>query len=288
LWADRRRQILPIDPDGRQLVHSCGAALHHLRLAVAAAGRMSTVTYLPDQVEPDLLATVALGPPRAPTPRELRLFAAIALRSTDRRPFADRPVPNAVLDQLRRVTEAAGAALRFPTEDELVTLTVAAGHAARTERADPAYLAALAAWVDRPPGSGDGIPAVNVPAPAARPVPVRDFTAHTLPPTAAAEPPPVGDRHARYAVLTTAGDQPADWLTAGEALSAMLLTATAHGLATSPMSDLVEVATSRALLQGLFPGYPAVVVRIGVPSAGRPAAPTPRRDGVIPGAQTQV
>jgi nitroreductase len=288
LWADRRRQVLPIDPDGRQLMHSCGAALHHLRVALAAVGRPSTVTYLPDRAEPDLLATVTLGPPQAPTPRELRLFAAIARRRTDRRPFAEQPVPDWVLDALRRVAESAGAALVFPTEEELVTLTVAAGHAARTEAADPAYLAALAAWVDRPAGNGDGIPATNVPARAARPVPVRDFTANAPQPTAAADPPPVGDRHARYAVLTTAGDQPADWLTAGEALSALLLTATAHGLATSPMSDLVEVETSRALLQGLFTGHPAIVVRIGVPAAGRPATPTPRRGGAGPGMDTGV
>jgi hypothetical protein len=59
----------------------------------------------------------------------------------------------------------------------------------------------------------------------------------------------------------------------------VLLTATAEGLATSVMSDLVEVPATRLLLQRTLRGvgYPAIVVRIGV--AGQPGAPrAPRRN----------
>ncbi|WP_433531637.1 nitroreductase family protein [Micromonospora sp. CA-263727] len=119
------------------------------------------------------------------------------------------------------------------------------------------------------------------PTPAARPVPLRDFLAHQARTSVVPDPPPVGDQHASYAVLATAGDRPGDWLTAGEALSALLLTATAHGLSTSPMSDLVEVPASRALLRELLAeGHPALVVRIGVPASDPPAtALAPRRRG---------
>jgi hypothetical protein len=81
-------------------------------------------------------------------------------------------------------------------------------------------------------------------------------------------------------VLFTDADEPRDWLAAGEALSAVLLTATATGLATSVTSDLVEVGsareTLRATLCGL--GHPRAVIRVGYPrSDGQPPAPTPRR-----------
>ncbi|GAA3223599.1 hypothetical protein GCM10017691_10710 [Pseudonocardia petroleophila] len=37
LHADPARHLTATDPDGRDLVLSCGAALHHLRVALAAA-----------------------------------------------------------------------------------------------------------------------------------------------------------------------------------------------------------------------------------------------------------
>jgi hypothetical protein len=38
LMADRARGVPATDPDGRDLLLSCGAALHHLRVAFAALG----------------------------------------------------------------------------------------------------------------------------------------------------------------------------------------------------------------------------------------------------------
>jgi hypothetical protein len=70
------------------------------------------------------------------------------------------------------------------------------------------------------------------------------------------------------------------WLRAGEALSAVLLTAVELDLAVSPMSDVAEVGGTRELLCGMLSGigYPYLVLRIGVaePTSGVPA--TPRRD----------
>jgi len=80
-------------------------------------------------------------------------------------------------------------------------------------------------------------------------------------------------------VLSGDSDDPLAWLRAGEALSAVLLTAVEQDLAVSPMSDVAEVPGTRALLRGLLAGigYPFLVLRIGVvePTTGVPA--TPRR-----------
>jgi hypothetical protein len=86
------------------------------------------------------------------------------------------------------------------------------------------------------------------------------------------------DRCARYAVVFTDDDTPRSWLRAGEALSATLLTATMLRLATSPISDVIEVPSSRGLLREMLGGlgYPMIGVRIGVPADG-PAPPAPRR-----------
>src|SRR5690606_6798678 len=43
LFADRSRQLTVADPDGRLLTVSCGAALHHARVALVAAGWLPQV-----------------------------------------------------------------------------------------------------------------------------------------------------------------------------------------------------------------------------------------------------
>ncbi|MET0419290.1 MAG: nitroreductase, partial [Actinoplanes sp.] len=75
-------------------------------------------------------------------------------------------------------------------------------------------------------------------------------------------------------------DRPVDLLRGGEALSALLLRATADGLATAPLSDAVEVDWPRHLVTGLLAGVgePYVVVRLGYRPAGDPLPPAPRRD----------
>jgi hypothetical protein len=177
------------------------------------------VTRLPDEADPDLLAVVRVARFAAAPPAAVRLRHAIALRRTDRRPFAHQPVPEQALDRLRAAAEQEGAHLRVLRSDQVALLTVAA------------------------------------------------------------------DRDARYAVLFTDTDDRASWLTAGEAMSAVLLTATADRLAASPMSDMIEVPAARHILYDLLDriGHPTMALRIGVPDdAIRPPPPTPRRVAVGP------
>ena len=78
------------------------------------------------------------------------------------------------------------------------------------------------------------------------------------------------------AVLGTAGDTTVDQLVAGQALQAVLLTATEHHLAVSLLSQPIEVPAARdRLRKGLGRlGTPQMVLRIGY---GRPGFATPRR-----------
>ena len=68
LHADRGRQLTGTDPEGRDLVLSCGAALHHLRVALAARGVGCTVAYTPDPDNRNHLATLT---PTADPPDEI-------------------------------------------------------------------------------------------------------------------------------------------------------------------------------------------------------------------------
>lgn len=60
LHADWSRQLIATDPDRRDLVLSCGAALHHLRVVLAAADQATSVERLPDPDNDAHLATLVL------------------------------------------------------------------------------------------------------------------------------------------------------------------------------------------------------------------------------------
>ncbi len=277
LRADRARQLRSVDPDGRMLTVSCGIALHHALTALAARGAQVRVERLPDPDDPDLMARVSVLGSGRPDPVALRLNAVMTVRRTDRRPFADTPVPASAMECVRAAAESAGAHLHLLRQDDVVDMAAAAARAAAAEATDPSYRAELGAWTHRGEQAGDGIDAVRrVPDRLPRPVPLRDLAGPEEPPAGDAA---LADRFARYALVFTDGDGPADWLAAGEALSAVLLTATCEGLAASPMSDMVEVTATRwqlrALLRGI--GHPVVVVRLGVACDQCQAPATPRR-----------
>ena len=249
LRADRTRQLATTDPDGRLLTLSCGAALHHLRIVLDGTGWSYEVTREPDPADADLFARVRLTGQVAVDPLAVRRQQAIVLRRTDRRPFADVEVPAPLLDGLRMAAESEGAHLHLLRPDQMITLAALGGQAAAVEFADARYRSELDDWTNRPPASGDGVPA---------------------------EP---ADRFGRYAVLFTGADDRGAWLAAGEALSAVLLTAAIERLAVSPMSDVVEVPATRQRLRELLGGigYPALALRIGMPADAPARAAAPRR-----------
>jgi hypothetical protein len=83
------------------------------------------------------------------------------------------------------------------------------------------------------------------------------------------------ERRPQLAVLSTASDDPADWLRAGQALQHVQLTATRHGLATSLLYQPRELHDMRRA-EHWWPwqGHPQMIVRVGYGPSG---PVTPRR-----------
>jgi hypothetical protein len=255
-------------------------ALHHVRTAMAVEGVRIRVANLPNPDDPDLLAVVThVGTTEPADPATLRIYRAISSRHSDRRPFDDAPVPGEALERLRIAAERAGAHVQFASPDQVAWLTLASERATQVELTEPDMRGAVAGWM-RESDAPDGVPVESVGPKASRPVPMRPFVTGGTE-AAAAAPRMHGDTQARYAIIFTDGDSPRDWLAAGEALSAFLLCAAAEGLATSMMSDLVEVPAARALLRRTLSrdGCPAIVVRVGRPAAGPASRPAARRPG---------
>jgi nitroreductase len=284
LYADPQRHLVATDPDRRDLVLSCGAALHHLRVALAARGLCADVRRLPHPEDSTHLATVTVR--LGGDPADATLFPAIAERRTDRRRMSHRPV---LAEHLRTLIEQAahnGAALVPVTRPAMRRQLLAAiVTAQRLQREEAGYAAELQMWTNRLPGGRDGVPAANVTAPpigTVDPSPLRRFGAAGLAQAAQVAGHGRGDDAAELLVVTTTGDEILDRLRAGEATSAVLLAATRIGLATTPLSQAMEIDSSRLRIQrdvlGV-PEQPQLVIRVGWPASSAPALPaTPRRE----------
>lgn len=107
LHVDGGRRLQAADPSGRNMVISCGAALHHFRVAAAALGWQCDVDRVPDRSGASLLARVELRPAPAPAHAAADL-RALAERCTDRRRFTSWPVPDELLHRLAGVASAQG------------------------------------------------------------------------------------------------------------------------------------------------------------------------------------
>src|SRR6185436_15561917 len=81
LYADPTRRLDVLDPTGREMFLSCGAALFGLRLGVREAGFRPVVEILPRWPRLDPVGRVHLGAAAA-GPGDRRLLAAVWLRHT--------------------------------------------------------------------------------------------------------------------------------------------------------------------------------------------------------------
>ena len=275
LWTDPSRGLPVVDPDGRARHLSCGAALLLARVAAAGLGSGVRVAVLPDAAAPEHLADLQLTGAHQPDEDERALAAAVEVRHTERGAFDDSPVPPELVRPLSDAVHAEGCWLRVvDSADDAAAVTVLLARADDVQSADPAYREELRQWTGRDEDSGDGIPASAVPAesPAERgsSYRLRDFDADRdeREPRWSGEPP--RPEHPLVVVLGTEHDDPAAWLSAGQALGRLLLTATVQGLVASPMTQALEVPDTRSRLAaelGLV-GHPQMGLRVGRAAQG--------------------
>jgi len=274
LFADHRRHLPHTDPHRRDLLISCGIALHHLRIALAAFGLLAITERTPDPDRAEHLARIKTVP-RPAQQADLAMAVCIPRRRSDRRPYLDRPVSGEYTAELVRAAAAQGATLEIVTDPTARTaLTAAVADADTAQRGDFAYRYELARW-RRPTTGDDGVP-VSAEPPVTT---VGDLRLRTFDP---ARQDVRGDHGGAGTLLVigTAGDDTTDRLRAGEAASAILLTATRKRLATCPLSQPLEVAATRRrvrddVLEHLM--HPQLVLRVGWPPATAQLAPTGRR-----------
>jgi nitroreductase len=243
LYADTTRTMPDADPDHRELLLACGAALLNLRLAIRALGVHPAVQLIPDPHQPDLLAIVRLQGRSPAGPVDRRLAEGIARRRTHRRQLAPTAISLSLLNRLRQAAKTEQAWLATIAPPQLPSLRTLLGQAHSDQQHNPAFVAARSHATGGDPDSADGVPAFA--------------------------PDPL------IAVIGSFHDLPLAHLQAGQAMQRVLLVATTAGLSASSLSQVVAVPTTRKQLRELIGGglWPQTVLRLGY----RPPLP-PRRD----------
>lgn len=261
ILADRSRSMPAADPRDRELIMSCGAALHHLRVAMVHYGIQPIVRVLPDLHDPDLVASVLPGPAVEPSVEQHQLFMAIRHRRTHRAPFRDRPIDEMAMKGIREAVEDEGVSA-FLVDNPLLKerISTLVGDGETRLLADRGYVEDLAKWIGSPrPGVFSGM--LNW----------RERRAKRIAEIARSAP--------LLAILSTATDTAPAWLATGQAISHVLLKAREFGIYASFINQPVVATELRTKVQEITggPTYPQIVLRMGYgeersPSGRRPVA----------------
>ncbi len=275
LYSDSAMWLPNTDPDGRDLMLSCGATLHHCVIALAARGWHAELHRFPDPADPSHLAAIEMRP-HTSGDADITLAAAIPRRRTDRRIYSARPIRVGDIASITAVAARLGVMLR--QADAMDKLNKIVKQAVVDHATNHDYLVEVTMWSGRF-GSRAGVPTRNTPEhDCSAPLPGRIFAGAGLAQPSGASP---ADDNAVILALGTEADDRVSQLRAGEATSAVLLTATAIGLASCPVTEPLEIPKTRdAVRSDLFgtDGYPQMLLRVGwAPVNADPLPPTPRR-----------
>ena len=274
--ADRSRQLAVVDPDGRELVVSCGAAAGTLIAAARARSIDPQLTLLPGGEAGDVLARVALTDGRPPGGELEAMAAAIEARRTARRPFSGAAPSPDLVERLTALAAACEVWLAPVPDTARVEVADLVAEGDGRQWADAGFRRELAGWL-RGPGSPEGLP---TPAAGVTRLAVRTMDMGKRMATADRS---LAMKAPMLAVLGVDADTPRGWFLGGVALAHVLLRATASGLSAGFLNQPIQVADLRPRLAAAVArpgGYPLLLLRIGegARSPGRRAGRRPLED----------
>jgi hypothetical protein len=248
LLADRTRSLPVVDPHGRELTISCGAALEHLVIAAHNFSREVAVEEFPGSSR-DHLATVRLAGTVSPDALDVAMFKAIPHRRTTRTKYEERMLPEHLRNACCELAAKRGTELTFIMDKERrAEIADLVEQGDRMQFADPRFRRELAAWVrsrraatrDGMSGRSFGMPDVLSPVGA---LVIR--TVDMGKKVAAGDRDKILTGSPVLVVLSTREDGPADWLAAGRALARVLLQITVSGATGAYLNQPVEIEQLR-------------------------------------------
>jgi hypothetical protein len=265
---DKSKALKYIDPKYREMIISCGAAIHHIEIAANFFGLSPSIKFNQDYGQ-ELIAQVHFAQNHEPSLEDIRLFGAIKHRQTNRRWFANEEPSQSVLEKCQALCQKHN--IEFTVfkdgryKSEFAALTAMA---VRTQFSEPWYRLELANQIKsrfskRKDGmSGFGFSATKLPTPLSRVVnkvfdkgrKIADFNKMKI----LRGSPVIG-------VMSSFSDSQTDWINTGRALSAVMLNLTSYGFSASFVNQAIQVDELREHLAKMInmSSHPQLVLRIG-------------------------
>lgn len=268
VYADRRYALPVIDPDDRELVLSCAAAIYSLRLAIRSFGYSETTEIKPDENDADLLARVKFGRKlEMIDERDRLLFKAIPKRHMNRTPFSERQVPEEIVENLKAVAKQEKAWLHICSEAEKQIVVRMVAEADQMQTSNKHFRRELASWLDqRRHLSGDGMPYLGLDYATIMdrlsPSVARRFENHER---KVANDDDIALHAPVIAVLGTKSGVDLERIYAGQALMKVFLQAECDGVAASTLNQPCEVPELRLRLHDELElqGRAHIILRFG-------------------------
>ncbi len=276
LFLDPTR-VLDYDQSRREALLGCGAALHHLRVALTASGWHTTVKRFPDPDDSDHIASFGFKAIDRVSEKDRRRADAILLRRSDRLPFSAPMDWEPFEPMLDKVVDTDAVHLDVLPDDLRPQLAEASQIATSLRLYDFAYHSEVGWWTGEFRAT-DGIPYASLVSAAEAD---RVDVGRRFPASGGGERRvEIPEDHAKMLLLSTDTDGREDAVATGEALSAVLLECTMAGFATCTLTHIIEVRTTRELVAALVnpDSYPQALIRVGLAPAMENLPPiTPRR-----------
>lgn len=269
VYADSQRALPVVDPAGRELTISCGAAIENLCIAARRYSLAPKVQYLPEPASPDLLVRITFAPTDGPSEMDNKLFNAIFDRRTTRLPFHADVISFENSVQCGKLAAEVGIELvTMQSERARQSLAALVAEGDRRQFNDPAFRDELASWIrsarlgnrDGMSGTGFGMPDLLSP--------LGQFVIRTFDigdSVAASHENMIVDGTPMLGLLVSKKDDVKDWIRTGQALSKVLLYLTANGLTSSYLNQPIETPDLRDDVRKIagVSKYPQILLRIG-------------------------
>lgn len=269
IYLDFKRALSIVDPDNREMIISCGAAIGTLVLAAKYFSYQANVNFAPTAGPSGLLASISLTKSHDPTPDDIAIFAAILRRQTNRSPFDDRAISPQLLNECVLAAKSYGVEfVHFIDEDQKSFVAELAELADRKQFSQPWFRTELAMWMRPKHGHGhDGMSAYRFGLPDFL-TPIAGFIVRSF---------NIGRRVASsnrakiqlaspaLGVFASGEDSQHDWLNTGCALGHVLLILTCHGITAAYINQVIETSALRLRLQKYATSlaYPQILIRFG-------------------------
>lgn len=286
LTVDRSRARRTTDPELRELVISCGAALQHLCVAARKFGFLLDIEKLPEG-KSNLLAIVRLDGEADPGETDTILFYAIHKWLNVPQPFrSKKKIPEELLNELGKMADSETTWLHLArkpaSRDTLAGLIAEADEAQKQVEENRRKQLAAAVHSKRRKQDRGALFHLGVSGGAGH---IADYFHSFLrrPSTAsevARKQRALADSEPILAVLGTFDNTMASWLESGQVLASVLLRGLSVGVRASFLNQSVEMPEFRDKLMASLnlTGHPQVVFRLGFPESIQNARSTTHGD----------